>query len=161
MINGPDIYTEDLSERPIATGDLFYPVKKFGEDNCGGVVLTPLCDLAQEKTQWVKLAKVVPLREYLAKEFIPAQLKCQPEFRAQIAENPVIFGNMFLDDKNSRVNKNILGLVKNLKKIIENTSPLKTSTTICREKTTRQRVISRIFRTFHLSPQTNWQTKPR
>jgi len=127
MINGPDIYTEDFSEQPIATGDLFFPVKTFGEDNCGGVVLTPLCDLAQEKTTWVKLAKAIPLRDYLVKEFIPAQFKGYPEFKTQVAEDPATFGNRFLEDKNSRVNKDVLGLVKNLKKVIENISPLKAS----------------------------------
>jgi len=127
MINGPEIYTNDLSEQLIATGDLFFPVDAFGRSDCGGVVLTPVCDLAHQKIQWVKLAKATLFRTYLIEEFIPMQLKDVKEFSEQISQDPTAFGITFLCDKNSRVNRHILRLVKNLKRVLENVSPFKSS----------------------------------
>ncbi len=127
MINGSEIYTTDLSEQSIVTADLFFPVDAFGRADCGGIVLTPLCDLAHGKTEWVKLAKAIPFEKYLAEEFIPTQLKSFSEFREQIAQDPTSFGETFLQNPGSRVNKHIFSFVKNLKKILENISPLKAS----------------------------------
>lgn len=122
MINSPEIYSHDEFSPPIATGDLFFPVDAFGRANCGAIVLTPMCDLAHQKAQWVKLARATPFRIYLAEEFIPTQSKGLKEFKEQIA-----FGMTFLNEQNSRVNKHVLRFVKNLQKVIENVSPLKPS----------------------------------
>jgi len=127
MIDGSEIYTDDLSELPVATGDLYFPVDGFERPDCGGIVLTPMCDLAHEKIQWVKMASAIPFRTYLVEEFIPAALKSRNEFREEIAQDPIAFGEKFLSTPSLQENSKVLGLVKNLEKILRNVSPLKPS----------------------------------
>jgi len=127
MIDGSEIYADDLSELPVATGDLYFPVDGFERPDCGGIVLTPICDLAHEKTPWVKTAIAIPFWTYLAEEFIPAELKNRNEFKEWIEQDSIAFGEAFLSEPSLQEDKIVVALVTNLKKILQNVSPLKSS----------------------------------
>jgi hypothetical protein len=127
MIDGREIYEEDISDMAIATGDLFFPIGEFGRQDYGGIVLTPLCDLAQDKSEWVKLARATPFQIYLEEEFLPSHFKGHNEYREDIAKDPQAFGQSYLRDENNRENRKTLSLVNNLQRILENVSPMKLS----------------------------------
>lgn len=122
-VDGPDIYEDDISSMPIATGDLFMPIPSpFGHDDAG-VVLTPMCDLAQEKTPWIKFAWAQPFAQYLAEEFLPRELKGQKEYTADIERDPHRFGRDYLDHSDRQDDVKTLGLVRRLQQIMSNTNP--------------------------------------
>lgn len=123
MIDGPDIYENDFSGVSIATGDLFFPIDEFGIPDRGGVVLTPMCDLVQKKIKWIKLAFAIPFKLYLEEVFIPQQFKGMSEYSEEIAKDPGTFGRSYLNDPNKREDIKTLRLVKDLQKILRNTSP--------------------------------------
>jgi hypothetical protein len=127
---GHEIYEEYDSSMRIATGDLFSPVEEFGRSDFAGVVLTPMCDLAQGKTEWVKLALAMPLKIYLAEQFIPKEMTGKKYFQEMLEQDPKSFGYSFMNnDLNGigRDNNKTSGLVNNLAKILKNTSPIKLS----------------------------------
>ena len=128
MIDGHEIYDgEDVSEMPIATGDLFAPIGEFGRPDYGGVVLTPLCDLAQEKSEWVKLARATPFQIYLEEELLPNHFKGHNEYREEIAKDPQAFGQSYLRDESNREDRKTLSVVNQLQRVLENVSPPKLS----------------------------------
>ena len=127
MINSNEIYSTDLSELPVVTGDLFFPVESFARSNCGGVVLTPLCDLAHQKTGWIKLAQALPFETFLIEEFLPLEFKNTKEYQDDIIKDPIEFGRRFLEEISYRDNKMLLRITKKLAKIFRNVSPIKPS----------------------------------
>jgi hypothetical protein len=127
MIDGSEIYEDDVSDMPIATGDLFSPIDEFGRSDYAGVVLTPLCDLAQSKSEWVKLARAIPFQIYLAEEFLPERFKGYKEYRDEINQNPQAFGWSYLHDEAKRDDSLTVRLVKDLQRILENVSPMRLS----------------------------------
>ena len=127
MIDGHEIYEEDILDMPIATGDLFSPMGELGRPDFGGVVLTPMCDLAQNKCEWVKLARAIPFQIYLEEEFLPEHFKGYPEFRDEIARDAQAFGWSYLHKADKREDKFTVRLVKELRRILENVSPRRLS----------------------------------
>jgi hypothetical protein len=114
MIDGTYIYEDDLSVPLIATGDLFSPIVEFGITGSAGVVLTPMCDLAQEKVDRVKVAVAIPLKSYLEQILIPEIFRSEKEYREEIEQNPAVFGQSYLNDKDRRVDAKTLRLVKEM-----------------------------------------------
>jgi hypothetical protein len=127
MIDGTYIYEDDLSVPLIATGDLFSPIVEFGITGSAGVVLTPMCDLAQEKVDRVKVAVAIPLKSYLEQILIPEIFRSEKEYREEIEQNPAVFGQSYLNDKDRRVDAKTLRLVKEMQRILRNVTPRKPS----------------------------------
>jgi len=90
-IDGQEIYVGNLSAGPVVTGDLFSSIIASGNPELAGVVLTPLCDLAQEKVEWVKLAVAYPFQAYLEEVFIPQHFKGIEKYRELIEKDPKKF----------------------------------------------------------------------
>ena len=80
-IDGAAIYEIVLPELPVATGDLYSQVTEFGNTGSSGIVLTPMCDLAQGKVEWVKLAQAIPFKTHLEQTFLPESLKGHNEYQ--------------------------------------------------------------------------------
>jgi hypothetical protein len=127
MIDGSYIYADNMSDILIATGDLFFPIVEFGICDCAGVVLSPMCDLAQQKIEWVKLALALKFKNYLVDILIPEALKGEKEYKEEIEKNPRAFGLSYLNDKSKRVDTKTLRLVKDLQRILQNIAPKKPS----------------------------------
>jgi len=126
-IDGPEIYGDDLSGSPIATGDIFSPVAAYQEMECAAVVLTPMCDLAQGKSEWVKLAIAHDLQSYLEKYFLPQRFQSMIEYRDLTKEEFERHVQAYVRDEKKRVNSITLRLISDLKRMFENTNPLKLS----------------------------------
>ncbi len=139
QIDGPDIYHDDLPAGPILTGDVFTDLEGSGGGASSGVVLTPMCDLAHDKCEWVKLALALPFSIYLAEVFIPERLKSTKEYREEILKNPSAFGKVYLEDKKNREVNMTWKLVKELKRILENLDPRKLSLYYLPGKETKER----------------------
>jgi len=123
MIDGAFIYEDDLSNILIATGDLFSPLAEFGRSDGAGVVLTPMCDLAQEKIEWVKMALAIPFKTYLSEVLIPEVLKSEKEFQGEIYKDPKAFGQSYLNNEEKRDNTKTLRLVKEMQRVLKNITP--------------------------------------
>jgi len=126
-VDGPEIYDDDLFGEPILTGDLFEPLSAFGKPDCAGVVLTPACDLTQEKVEFVKFALAVRFQAYLEELLIPQRFKDTKEYNEEIAQDSKIFGQSYVRDPAKRINAITLRLVPELQRIFENVNPLKAS----------------------------------
>ncbi len=127
MIEGPFIYEADLSGISVATGDLFLSIVEFGAPDSAGVVLTPMCDLAQEKIEWVKMAIAIPFKTYLEKTLIPEILRGEKEYREEIDKDATAFGYSYLNDKGRRVDAKTLRLVKEMQRVVRNVAPRRPS----------------------------------
>lgn len=125
-VDGADIYQSDLFEGSIATGDVFDNVQdEHGVTRCG-VVLTPMCDLAQGKARMVKMAEANTLREFLVSEFLPAKLRSFHEYQhdlEQLKEQPAEYCTQFMEDSD-RPAVVSLRCVKDLQRMVANTNPL-------------------------------------
>jgi hypothetical protein len=123
VVQPAEIYTDILPEMPVETGDLFFPIAEFDIADRGGVVLTPSCDLAHEKIEWVKLAIAIPVKAYLEEEFIPQHFKEHKEYKEEIANDPKAFGQSYVNDPGKRVDTKTLSFLKDLSKIFKNVIP--------------------------------------
>ena len=126
LIDASEIYDNILSTEQVLTGDLF-PTLPIDNSELTGVVLTPLCDLAQEKIEQVKLARAMQFQTYLEEIFVPQHLKSIEKYRELIEKDPKAFGKFYAGDPSKRDDNKTLGFVKDLQMLFENTKPLKDS----------------------------------
>jgi len=126
-IDGLEIYDEVLVAGTIFTGDLFHPISAPGNIEYAGVVLTPMCDLAQEKIEWVKLAKAKPFQTFLEEIFVPEQFKGMHEYRGRSEDDLKALARTFVYDQDSRDSRITLRLIVVLQRLFENVNPLKDS----------------------------------
>jgi hypothetical protein len=127
MIDGAYIYEDDPSVPSIATGDIFSSIVEFGLPGSAGIVLTPMCDLAQEKIDLVKMAVAIPFKNYLEQTLIPEIFRSEKEYREEIEKDPAAFGQSYLSDKGKRVDSKTLRLVKEMQRVLRNVAPRKPS----------------------------------
>lgn len=123
MIEGAAIYEEVTPDLSVATGDLYTPLPEFGEPDAAGIVLTPMCDLAQGKAEWVKLAHAIPFRKFLEQNVIPQEFKGRNEYRALTADALLELAQTYAASSARRETKITLGLVKPLREIMKNVDP--------------------------------------
>ena len=127
MVDGTAIYEDISLDLPIATGDLYAPLFEFGEPDGAGIVLTPMCDLAHGKVEWVKLAHAIPFKRYLEQILIPQQFKNLNEFRTETKEQLLKVAQEFVDDPGRRAEPLTFKLLKPLREIMKNVDPKRTS----------------------------------
>lgn len=127
MIVGTAVYEEALPDLPIATGDLYAPLPEFGESDSAGVVLTPMCDLAQGKVAWVKLAQAIPFKNYLERSLIPQGLKSRNQYRALAEAELMALGQAYVNQPAQRETLTTLSLVKEMMSFMKNIDPKKSA----------------------------------
>ncbi len=127
MIDGTAVYEDVSPDLPVATGDLYAPLSEFGDLDSAGIVLTPMCDLAQGKVEWVKLAHATPFKRYLEQSIIPRQFKGLNEYRAETEEQLLKVAQEYVNDPKRRLDTTTLKLLKPLREIMKNVDPKRAS----------------------------------
>ena len=121
------IYEETRTDLPLATGDLYAPLPEFGDPDSAGVVLTPMCDLAHGKVEWVKLAHAVPFKTHLQRSLIPQALKGRPKYQELAPAKLLELGETLLNQSEQRETNETLSFVKIIAEFIRNVDPRKSA----------------------------------
>lgn len=125
MTNASDIYEKVRADLPLATGDLYAPLPEFGEADSAGIVLTPMCDLARGKVEWVKLAHAVPFKTYLQRSLIPKEFKTRPKYVNFTPAQLLELGETLLNQPAQRETNETLSFVKTIAAFMRNVDPQK------------------------------------